>query len=146
MPIRHKRKLFSLLPALLLCNAVHAGLEADYELVSGGNECPTGSLQFVDNEEKDSRVLIFGGSHVWPMTMKKRSVVKDAVRGGCTYVWSCDMSRNRFTSKTTRLKCPSADHNGVVTETMVLRGKTLTYEFGFKNTQFKCQYRKLPDS
>lgn len=143
MPIQYKWKLFSLLPALLLCNAVHASLEAEYELVSGGGACPTGPLKFVDNEESGSRVLMFGGSHTWPMTMKNRSVVKDAIKGGCSYVWSCDMSRSRFTCKTTRSKCASADHNGVVAETMVLKDKILTYQYGFKEMQFKCRYRKL---
>jgi len=146
MLIRKIRKLLVPLPVLLFCHAAHAGLEGDYDLISGPGGCPTGAVQFIVDEEKESRTLLFGGRHNWPMNMKNRSVVKDVVKGGCTYVWASEMSKNKFSCKTTSSKCPSAAHNGVVTETMHLQGKTMTYEFGSKDEQFKCQYKKLPDS
>jgi hypothetical protein len=144
--IQHKLGLLFFVPALFLGDEVHAGLLGDYDRLSGGTECPAGVLGFDDPYKEGSRALRFGNRHTWPMTMKNRSVVKDAGSNQCTYVWSTALSKNRFTSKTTRSQCPSADHNGVVIETMVLQGKTMTYEFAYKNMQFKCKYRKLAGS
>ncbi len=143
MLIQRKLTLFFMVPAVLLGNAAHAGILGDYDRLSGGSECPTGVLGFDDPYKEGSRVLRFGNRHTWPMTVEDRSVVKDAGNNQCAYVWSTDLSKNRFTSKTTRSQCPSAKFNGVVIETMVLRGKTMTYEFSYKNMQFKCIYRKL---
>jgi hypothetical protein len=144
--IQHKLGLLFFVPALFLGDEVHAGLLGDYDRLSGGTECPAGVLGFDDPYKEGSRALRFGNRHTWPMTMQNRSVVKDAGNNQCTYVWATELSKNRFASKTTRTQCPSPDHNGVVMETMILRGKTMTYEFSYRDMQFKCRYRKLPDS
>ena len=142
MLTQHKLGLFSLATTLLLSNAAHAGLLGDYDRISGGSACPTGVLGFDDPANDGSRALRFGNRHTWPMTMKNRSVVNDGGKNQCTYVWATDLSKNRFTSKTTRTQCPSADHNDVVTETMILHGKIMTYDFSSKDERFKCRYRK----
>ncbi len=81
------------------------------------------------------------------MNMKDKSLVKEAVKGGCSYVWAYEKSENRFENITTRTKCPATEHNGVVKETMVLGNKKLTYEFTDpKNAKFKCEYKKVAES
>ena len=144
MPARQTLKQLLLLPTIFFCSTACAGLLGDYDKISGPAYCPVGAVSFAhDSESAEVIALIFGGRHTWPMTTKTRSVVRDSGANQCTYVWSTALSKNRFKSETTRTRCPSADHDDVVTETMVLQGKAMTYEFADKNTRFKCRYRKL---
>jgi len=131
------------LSALFLCGSVQAGLEGAYELTSGSEEkCPDGSLQTRAFEE--GRVLIFGARHSWPLDMKDASRIKSVVPGGCTYVWAYEKTDNRFVNRTTRSNCPLKGKaaEGVVTEKMTSRDSTLVYEYAFKKTNFRCQYKK----
>lgn len=75
--------------------------------------------------------------------MKDISEAKEVTEGGCIYVWAYEKSEKSFVNKTTRSKCPSKADEGVVTEKMALQDNKLTYEFAFKKTNFKCQYKKI---
>lgn len=139
-------KISIILSALFLSGSVQAALEGEYELISGPAECPTGSLQTLTIKEGKKRVFLFGSRHSWLMDMKEKSLVKEAVKGGCSYVWEYEKSKNRFENITTRSKCPGAEHDGVSTETMVLVNKKLTYEFADpKDMKFKCGYKKVAE-
>jgi hypothetical protein len=126
-----------------LCGPVQAGLEGDYELISGTSKCPMGSLQtlvFKDNPGK--RVFLFGSRHAWSLDMVDKSETKEVGETGCNYVQAYQKTEKRFVSRTTRSNCPSKTANGVVTEKMTLQGSKLVYEFASGKTNFRCQYKK----
>ena len=138
-----KRFLFPLaVSVLFLCGTVHAGLEGDYELLSGPGNCPVGSLQTLAIKDNPGRVILFGARHSWALAMADASGSTEVVPGGCTYASTYEKTENRFVNRTTRSKCPSKSEEGVVTEKMTLRDKTLVYEFAFRKMNFKCRYRK----
>ena len=59
--------------AFALCGPVHAGLEGEYELVSGTSKCPVGSRQtLLDKDNKDKRIFLFGRRHSWILDAKGR--------------------------------------------------------------------------
>lgn len=129
--------------ALSLCGSVQAGLEGDYELTSGPEKyCPVGSLQTLVIKDNPGRVFLFGARHSWALEMEDASGSKEVVPGGCTYAWAYEKTENRFVTRTTRSNCPSKSEEGVVTEKMTLRDKTLVYEYAFRKMNFKCRYTK----
>jgi hypothetical protein len=137
-------KLTILLSALFLCEPLHAGLEGDYKLLSGSNECPRGGLQtLVVDKQTGERIFIFGSRPSWPMNMKDASETKEIVDGGCTYVWTYEKSEKSFLVKTNRSMCPVKADNGVVVEKILLKDNDLSYEFNFNKKNIKCLYKKV---
>ena len=83
------------LVVLFLCGPANAGLEGEYELVSGMSKCPVGSLQtLVDKDSKDRRIFLFGSRHSWVLDAKDVSEIREAVPGGCTYVQAYEKMEN----------------------------------------------------
>lgn len=140
----HKKPLaLAFLLLLTAAAGARAELLGEYELKSGPDHCPYGLLQFIVHDDGEKRNLLFGVRQNWPMTLKNRSTVVDPNAGGCHYVWACTKTTNAFSCTTTRSRCPNPDHNDVIQEDMVLRGKTMTYSFRAGIAKFDCRYTKI---
>lgn len=118
-------------------------LEGDYKLISGPKECPTGTLQTKIDKKNQERVLLFGSRHSWNLNMSDNSETMEVVEDDCTYLQKYEKKDISFVSKTSRSKCLAKADEGVVLEKIILKNIDLSYEFDFKKTHIKCQYKKV---
>jgi hypothetical protein len=137
-----------LLGALLLCGTAHAGLEGEYELISGRKAgCPDGSLHTFVTDDKLNRILIFGSRDNWTLHLTKDEFEsKDVDEKGCTEIQRYKKSENSFTVRSVYSGCTPKSENGVKTQRMTLQGDRLTYEGQRPNKfSFKCLYKRTGD-
>lgn len=131
-----------------LSHSAIAALKGEFELVKGPKaECPSGLINVMTDEKTKERNLIFGSSHSWFMNEKNISQTTEVVPEGCTYTVDYEYSENNFKAKTVRTKCPINKENAVITESIVLVGNKLTYEFESvpkegKKISFSCHFNR----
>lgn len=141
-----KVALFSLIfISTVIAQNAQAKLEGDYDLLSGpAEECPIGTLQTkVTDKKTGERVLLFGSRHTWMMDAKDKSEVREDVENGCHYISSYEKSEKKFTSKTTRSKCPSLKEDGIINEELTQINEKLIYTFSSSSLKFKCVYKQV---
>lgn len=125
-----------------------ASLKGDYELVKGPkSECPSGMINIIADEKTKERNLLFGSSHSWFMNEKDISQTNEVVPEGCTYIVDYEYGENKFKAKTNRTKCPINKENAVITETIILNGNKLTYDFESipkegKKVSYNCLFNR----
>ena len=122
-----------------------ATLEGDYILITGDKDCPSGriSLMTIDKERK----LLFGSRLLWTLNLQDKSVYKEVVEKGCTYVTTYEKTLDTFKAETVRSNCPILSENAVTTEKLELIKFKLNYYFEQKlannqKTKSKCTYKR----
>ena len=121
---------------------ISSELEGEYIITSGPKECPTGRIVTTIDKKNLERIFLFGSSHSWSLTMLDKSMTKEVVDGGCTYVQEYEKTNKSFICKTTKSNCPRKNEEGIIVEKISLNDKDLSYEFQFNNKNFKCKYKK----
>ena len=122
-----------------------ASLEGDYILISGQKLCPTGSisLKTIGND----RHLLFGSQHSWTLNLKDKSLFKEVVEEGCTYITSYEKTLDTFYAKTVRSDCPSVSENSLINEEIKFKNFKLTYKYEQtsgtkKKLEYTCTYNR----
>nr|BDT29068.1 hypothetical protein BHI3_25340 [Bacteriovorax sp. HI3] len=141
------KKMLLLSSLLFVSFNLHAELAGEFEKISGPDICATGNLGIKTNLKDKERILLFGSSLSFTLSLEDKGESKEVVEGGCTYQVSYEKKVDSFQAKTMRTNCPETAENGSVVESLDLNKDKLVYSYEFisqnkKKTTYSCHYNR----
>ncbi|AUN98913.1 hypothetical protein DOM21_06410 [Bacteriovorax stolpii] len=141
------KKMLLLSSLLFVSFNLHAELAGEFEKISGPDICATGNLGIKSHLKEKERVLLFGSSLSFTLSLEDKGESKEVVEGGCTYQVNYEKKVDSFTAKTIRTNCPDVAENGLINESLNLNNDKLTYNYEFvsqnkKKTNYSCHYNR----
>lgn len=105
------------------------------------SKCPEGRAYALSKKN----IFLLGQNHNFSLE-KTNTPVVEKIEEGCTYKSESQVLENKLVEKTERTKCPKANENGTVEESVELKNGQLIYKNVFineasKRLEFECLYQ-----